>query len=71
MPYHSLLSWQGAALGTMVGQMTFGKRQWEALDATMRRLIPPLHQAAVSLLPAIDADTAAFNAYMVRRRAIV
>ncbi|XP_045107943.1 formimidoyltransferase-cyclodeaminase-like [Portunus trituberculatus] len=54
----------GAALGTMVGQMTFGKRQWEALDATMRRLIPPLHQAAVSLLPAIDADTAAFNAYM-------
>lgn len=54
----------GAALGTMVGQMTFGKRQWEALDSTMRRLIPPLHQAAVSLLPAIDADTAAFNAYM-------
>ncbi|KAK8378970.1 hypothetical protein O3P69_009596 [Scylla paramamosain] len=54
----------GAALGTMVGQMTFGKRQWEALDASMRRLIPPLHHAAISLLPAIDADTAAFNAYM-------
>ena len=56
---------QGAALGAMVGQMTFGKRQWEGLDHTMRRLIPPLHHAATSIIPAIDADTAAFNAYMV------
>ncbi|XP_045615901.1 formimidoyltransferase-cyclodeaminase [Procambarus clarkii] len=54
----------GAALGAMVGQLTYGKRQWESLDATIRRVLPPLHQAAVSLIPAIDADTAAFNKYM-------
>ncbi|KAG7155995.1 Formimidoyltransferase-cyclodeaminase-like, partial [Homarus americanus] len=54
----------GAALGAMVGQLTYGKRQWEALDSTMRQLIPPLHQTATSLIPAIDADTAAFNNYM-------
>lgn len=54
----------GSALGAMVGQMTYGKRQWEALDATMRRLLPPLHNTAVDLIPAIDADTAAFNDYM-------
>lgn len=54
----------GAALGAMVGQMTYGKRQWEALDPTIRQLIPPLHHAATSLVPTIDADTAAFNAYM-------
>lgn len=56
---------QGSALGAMVGQMTYGKRQWEGLDATMRRLLPPLHNTAVALIPAIDADTAAFNDYMV------
>ncbi|XP_071550093.1 formimidoyltransferase-cyclodeaminase-like [Panulirus ornatus] len=54
----------GAALGAMVGQMTYGKRQWEHLDADMRRLIPTLHHTAISLIPAIDADTAAFNKYM-------
>lgn len=54
----------GAALGAMVGQLTYGKRQWDHLDATMRRLIPPLHNTATSLIPAIDADTAAFNKYM-------
>ncbi|KAG0712878.1 Formimidoyltransferase-cyclodeaminase [Chionoecetes opilio] len=61
----------GSALGAMVGQMTFGKRQWEALDATVRRLIPPLHQAATAMVPAIDADTAAFNAYMVRAEGLL
>lgn len=55
----------------MVGQMTYGKRQWEALDATMRRLLPPLHNTAVDLIPAIDADTAAFNDYMVTRSFII
>lgn len=54
----------GAALGAMVGQLTYGKRQWDHLDATMRRLIPPLHNTAVALIPAIDADTAAFNNFM-------
>ncbi|XP_068222802.1 formimidoyltransferase-cyclodeaminase-like [Palaemon carinicauda] len=54
----------GAALGAMVGQLTYGKRQWEHLDSTMRRLIPPLHNTAMSLIPAIDADTDAFNNFM-------
>lgn len=60
----ALVAALGAALGAMVGQMTFGKRQWEALDPAMRQLIPPLHDAATALVPAIDADTAAYNAYM-------
>lgn len=57
---------QGAALGAMVGQMTFGKRQFENLDGIMRRLIPPFHQAMNDLLLMVDADSSAFNSYMVR-----
>lgn len=58
---------QGAALGAMVGQMTYGKRQFEDLDGVMRRLIPPFHQAVDDLLLMVDADSSAFNSYMVRR----
>ncbi|XP_068165622.1 formimidoyltransferase-cyclodeaminase [Antennarius striatus] len=54
----------GAALGAMVGQMTYGKRQFENLDGVMRRLIPPFHQAMNELLLAVDADSSAFNGYM-------
>lgn len=57
---------QGAALGAMVGQMTYGKRQFENLDSVMRRLIPPFHQAMEELLLMVDADSSAFNSYMVR-----
>lgn len=57
---------QGAALGAMVGQMTYGKRQFENLDGVMRRLIPPFHQAVNDLLLMVDADSSAFNGYMVR-----
>jgi glutamate formiminotransferase/formiminotetrahydrofolate cyclodeaminase len=56
---------QGAALGTMVGQMTYGKRQFESLDATIRQLIPIVHDAMNKLLPLVDADAAAFKQYMV------
>lgn len=59
---------QGAALGAMVGQMTYGKRQFENLDGMMRKLIPPFHQAMNELLLMVDADSSAFNSYMVRRR---
>ncbi|XP_027866441.1 formimidoyltransferase-cyclodeaminase [Xiphophorus couchianus] len=55
----------GAALGAMVGQMTYGKRQFENLDFVMRKLIPPFHQAMNELLGLVDADSAAFNGYMV------
>jgi glutamate formiminotransferase / formiminotetrahydrofolate cyclodeaminase len=54
----------GAALGTMVGWMTYGKRKFEEKDAVMRRLIPPLHEGMKALLPLIDRDTRAFDAYL-------
>lgn len=49
----------------MIGQMTFGKRQFESVDSIVRSLIPPLHSAMVKAIPMIDADTDAFNDYMV------
>uniref|UniRef100_A0A3B1K799 Formimidoyltransferase-cyclodeaminase n=2 Tax=Astyanax mexicanus TaxID=7994 RepID=A0A3B1K799_ASTMX len=54
----------GAALGCMVGQMTYGKRQFESLDGVMRKLIPPFYQAMNDLLLTVDADSTAFNSYM-------
>ena len=48
--------------------MTYGKRQFENLDGVMRRLIPPFHQAMNELLLMVDADSTAFNSYMVRTR---
>jgi glutamate formiminotransferase/formiminotetrahydrofolate cyclodeaminase len=54
----------GAALGSMTGWMTYGKRKFEAKDGVMRSLIPPLHRAMLALIPMIDADTAAFSDYM-------
>lgn len=49
----------------MVGQMTFGKRQYEALDSTVRELLPATYQNMIQAIPMIDADTDAFNDYMV------
>ena len=60
----ALIAALGAALGTMVGWMTYGKRKFEEKDAVMRRLIPPLHDAMEALIPLIDADTRAFADYM-------
>ncbi len=60
----ALIAAVGAALGAMVGWMTYGKRKFEAQDATMRRLIPPLHHAMKGLIPMIDRDTRAFDGYM-------
>lgn len=57
---------QGAALGCMVGLMSYGKRQFEELDPIMRRLIPPFHQAMDELVAMVDADSQAFSSYMVR-----
>ncbi|KAK2814683.1 hypothetical protein Q5P01_000760 [Channa striata] len=53
---------EGAALGSMVGHMTYVKRQFDNLDGVMRRLIPPFHQATDGLL---DTDSSAFNSYTV------
>jgi len=60
----ALLAALGCALSTMVGQMTYGKKQFEQLDDSIRPLLPPLHQAMVSAIPMIDADTDAFTEYM-------
>jgi glutamate formiminotransferase/formiminotetrahydrofolate cyclodeaminase len=60
----ALIAAMGAALGAMVGWMTYGKRKFEAQDPVMRRLIPPLHAAMEELIPMIDADTNAFNDYL-------
>ncbi|KAG8193608.1 hypothetical protein JTE90_000241 [Oedothorax gibbosus] len=54
----------GAALSCMVGQMTYGKRQWERYDSQMRRIIPVMHETMNELISIIDADTSAFNDYM-------
>lgn len=54
----------GAGLGAMVAKLTLGVRRFEAVDADMRRLIPPLHEAALALIPMIDADTDAFADYV-------
>lgn len=60
---------QGAALGCMVGLMSYGKRQFEALDPIMRKLIPTFHQAMDELAVMVDADSRAFSGYMVRSAA--
>ena len=54
----------GAALGAMVAKLTYGVRKFERVDQDMRRAIPALHDAMQSLIPMIDADTAAFSDYM-------
>ncbi|XP_045396812.1 formimidoyltransferase-cyclodeaminase isoform X3 [Lemur catta] len=55
---------EGAALASMVGLMTYGRRQFEHLDAAMRRLIPPFHAAAAELTALVDADAQAFASYL-------
>ncbi len=58
------LAAMGAGLGSMVAKLTQGVRKFEALEPTMRKIIPPLHEASLALIPMIDADTNAFNDYM-------
>jgi glutamate formiminotransferase/formiminotetrahydrofolate cyclodeaminase len=60
----ALMAALGAALGAMVGWMTYGRRRFEDKDAVMRRLIPPLDSAMKELLPLVDRDTRAFDAYL-------
>jgi len=55
----------GAGLGAMVAKLTYGVRKFEDLDSRMRAIIPTLHETATALIPMIDADTNAFNEYMI------
>lgn len=47
----AVLAALGVGLGCMVANLTFGVRKYEALDRTMRKLIPPLHHATRELIP--------------------
>jgi glutamate formiminotransferase / formiminotetrahydrofolate cyclodeaminase len=60
----ALLGALGAALGAMVGWLTYGRRKYEHLDAQMRTHIPPLVEIQEALLAAIDRDADAFSDYM-------
>ncbi|CAG5127911.1 unnamed protein product [Candidula unifasciata] len=55
----------GAALGSMVGFLTYGNRKFADLDPKMRKLIPPLYKGMKDLIPFIDADAAAFSEFML------
>jgi glutamate formiminotransferase/formiminotetrahydrofolate cyclodeaminase len=60
----ALMAAMGAALGAMVGRLSYGRRKFEALDAVMRQTIPPVYEAMHALVPMIDADAEAFGDYM-------
>lgn len=51
-------------MGAMVGWMTYGIRKFEHLDMQMRVLIKNLDELMREMIPMIDRDTNAFNAYM-------
>lgn len=55
----------GAGLGAMMGWMSYGSKKFEHLDSKMRKFIPPLHGKMKELISMIDADTNAFNDYML------
>ncbi|XP_003387546.1 PREDICTED: formimidoyltransferase-cyclodeaminase-like [Amphimedon queenslandica] len=54
----------GSALATMVGLMSYGKREFEGIDGIMRETILPLYDAMEQLIPIIDSDSTAFSSYM-------
>jgi glutamate formiminotransferase/formiminotetrahydrofolate cyclodeaminase len=60
----ALMGALGAALGAMVGWLTYGRRKYEHLDAVMRKNLPPLVAVQEQLLQAVDADADAFNDYV-------
>lgn len=51
-------------VGAMVGWMTYGIRKFESVDMQMRVLIKNLDALMREMIPMIDRDTNAFNAYM-------
>ena len=61
----ALIASLGAALGAMMGWMSYGTKKFESIDSKMRKFIPPLHANMKELISMIDADTNAFNDYMI------
>jgi len=60
----ALMAAMGAALGSMVGLLSHGRRKFEGVESVMREHIPPVYEAMQRLVPMIDADTQAFGDYM-------
>lgn len=60
----ALMGSMGAALGAMVGWLTYGRRKYEHLEPTVRANLPVLVRVQEELLQAVDRDTAAFGEYM-------
>ena len=60
----ALMGALGAALGAMVGWLTYGRRKYEHLDSRIRATIPALVEVQEQLLQAVDRDTQAFAGYM-------
>lgn len=60
----ALMGALGAALGAMVGWLTYGRRKYEHLEPHMRANIPPLVRIQEELLQAVERDSAAFEDYM-------
>uniref|UniRef100_H2YPE6 Formimidoyltransferase-cyclodeaminase n=1 Tax=Ciona savignyi TaxID=51511 RepID=H2YPE6_CIOSA len=54
----------GAALCTMTGLLTYGKKQWETLESVMRDNIPIVHRCMTELIPLVDKDSKAFDVFM-------
>jgi glutamate formiminotransferase/formiminotetrahydrofolate cyclodeaminase len=60
----ALIAAMGAALGSMVGLLSHGRRKFESVEGVMRKHVPPVYEAMQRLVPMIDADTEAFGDYM-------
>ena len=54
----------GCALAAMVGKLSYGRKQWAAVDGQMREVLPRLHNTMLEVVEMIDKDTEAFNSYM-------
>ncbi len=58
----------GAALSSMVANLTANKRGSEAVDEPLNKAAEEAQEIKFALIKAVDADTNAFNAYMNARR---
>lgn len=58
----------GAALASMVSNLTAGKRDSENVDDVMMAVADKAQELKAALVRAVDADTNAFNAFMDARR---
>ncbi len=58
----------GAALASMVSNLTIGKKGYESVEEGLIKLAEKAQDLKDKLLKAVDEDTNAFNAYMEARR---